>query len=86
MRDTMFWNNFVTAGRWNQPTTNPFSRWVFREAAAGMPSPSGAEYRLHAAECLELAERASEPDDKARLIEMAQKFLELANRLEQREP
>jgi hypothetical protein len=48
--------------------------------------PSAAEYRLHAAECLELAERVSDPDDKARLIEMAQGFVELADKLERREP
>ena len=50
-----------------------------------MPQLSAAEYRLHAAECLELAERVSDSDDKARLVEMAQGFLELANRLESRE-
>jgi hypothetical protein len=46
--------------------------------------PSAAEYRLHAAECLELAERLSDPDDKARLLNMAQAFFELANKFEQR--
>jgi len=46
--------------------------------------PSAAEYRLHAAECLELAERVSDPDDKARLLNMAQAFFELANKLEKR--
>ena len=45
-------------------------------------SSSAAEYRLHAAECLELAERVADPVDKARLITMAQDFFELANKLE----
>jgi hypothetical protein len=45
-------------------------------------SSSAAEYRLHAAECLELAERVADPADKARLIKMAQDFFELANKLE----
>ncbi len=51
-----------------------------------MPLPLAAEYRLHAAECLALAERVSDPNDKARLIEIAQKFFELATKLEQHEP
>jgi hypothetical protein len=46
---------------------------------------SAAEYRLHTAECLELAERVADPADKARLIKMAQDFFELANRLERAE-
>jgi hypothetical protein len=50
-----------------------------------MPA-SPTEYRRHAAECLELAERISEPTDKARLITMAQSFLELAHKLEFLEP
>jgi hypothetical protein len=48
-------------------------------------SSSAAEYRLHAAECLELAERVTGPADKARLIRMAQDFFELANKLERAE-
>jgi hypothetical protein len=50
-----------------------------------MPA-SPAEYRRHAAECLELAERISDPTDKARLITMAQSFLELAHKFELLEP
>jgi hypothetical protein len=45
-------------------------------------SSYAAEYRLHAAECLELAERVADPADKARLIKMAQDFFELANKVE----
>jgi hypothetical protein len=48
-------------------------------------SPFAAEYRLHAAECLELAERVADPADRARLIKMAQDFFELANKLERAE-
>ncbi len=50
-----------------------------------MSSLLAAEYRLHAVECLELAECVSDIEDKARLVEIAQKFFELANKLEQRE-
>ena len=49
-----------------------------------MPS-FAAKYRLHAAECLELA-RISDPGDKARLVKIAQAFFELANKLERLEP
>ena len=38
------------------------------------------KYRQLAAECLGLADRATHPNDKARLLEMAQAFLELAER------
>ena len=40
------------------------------------------EYRGHAAECVALAERLSDPADRARLIDMAQSFLDLADRQE----
>jgi len=48
-------------------------------------SSSAAEYRLHAAECLELAERVADHADKARLIKMAQDFFDLANKFERSE-
>jgi hypothetical protein len=36
------------------------------------------DYRRYAAECLALAQRADDPRDRARLLEMAQAFNELA--------
>ena len=36
--------------------------------------------RRYAAECMALAERMKEPADKARLVKMAQDFVELAER------
>ena len=44
------------------------------------------EYRQHAAECLALAERVTNPNDKARLVQMAQAFLELADRRDVLDP
>jgi len=41
-----------------------------------------AEYRRQAAACLEVAERMSLRDDRARMLEMAQHWLELAQRAE----
>jgi len=46
--------------------------------------PSVAEYRRCAARSLKVAEAFSDPMEKARLLLMAQTFLELADRLEQR--
>jgi len=46
---------------------------------------SSYEFRRYSANCLAFAEKISNPDDKARLIEMAQEFLELAIRQEQRD-
>jgi hypothetical protein len=36
---------------------------------------SGAEYRQYAVDYVALVERASDPDEKARLVSMAQAFL-----------
>jgi hypothetical protein len=36
------------------------------------------EYRRYAAECLALAQRAENPHDRAKLLEMAQAFNQLA--------
>ena len=46
---------------------------------------SSYEFRRYSANCLAFAEKVSNPDDKARLIEMAQEFLELAMKQEQRD-
>jgi hypothetical protein len=44
------------------------------------------EYRQYAAECLGLADRAPNSNDKARLVQMAQAFLELADRRDVLDP
>ena len=41
---------------------------------------SAEDYRRYAAECVALAQRLPDPNDKARLLEMAQAFLDMANR------
>jgi hypothetical protein len=45
-----------------------------------MAAPS--ECRAFAARCVALAQNISDPDDKARLIEMAQAWREFADKLE----
>jgi hypothetical protein len=46
---------------------------------------SSYDYRRYSGNCLAFAENVSNLDDKARLIEMAQEFLELAMKQEQRD-
>jgi len=41
---------------------------------------SAKDYRRYAAECMALAERMSDPSDKSRLVQMAQAFMELAEK------
>ena len=48
------------------------------------PPSRAAEYRRLAANCLEVAERMSLWEDRARIMEMAQRWLDLA-RKEERE-
>jgi hypothetical protein len=42
------------------------------------------EYRRHAAECLSLARIAESADDRSRLLQMAEAWRELAERLERK--
>jgi hypothetical protein len=44
------------------------------------------EYRQYAAECMALADRLTNPNDKARLVQMAQAFLDLADRRDVLDP
>jgi hypothetical protein len=46
---------------------------------------SSCDFRRYSANCLAFAENVSNPDDKARLIEMTQEFLELAIKQEQKD-
>jgi len=49
-------------------------------------STTADEYREYAAECMALAARLADPADKSRLIQMAQAFLELADRRNKLDP
>jgi hypothetical protein len=59
--------------------TLPFGIW---EAIA---LSTADEYRRYA-ECMALAERVTDPADKARLVQMAQAFMELADRRHKLDP
>jgi len=43
--------------------------------------PIAADYRPYAAQCLALAQQVNDPDARARLIEMAQAWRELADKV-----
>ena len=50
-----------------------------------MPPFSAIDYRRYAAECVRLAQRIEDPDDKARMLDMAETFRELADKYEARQ-
>jgi hypothetical protein len=45
-----------------------------------LPFFYAVDYRRYAAECVRLAQQVAEPDDKARLLDMAETFRELADK------
>ena len=45
-----------------------------------MPFFSAVDYRRYAAECVRLAQQVADPDDKARPLDMAETFRELADK------
>jgi hypothetical protein len=45
-----------------------------------VPPFSSVDYRRYAAECVRLAQRIEDPLDKARLLDMAETFRELAEK------
>ena len=47
-----------------------------------MENDKAARYRKTAAECIDMAERISVLNDRARLLEMAQRWLDLAHQAE----
>ncbi|HET7803989.1 MAG TPA: hypothetical protein VFL53_07095 [Pseudolabrys sp.] len=47
-----------------------------------MPLFSAVDYRRYAAECVRLAQQVADPDDKARLLDMAETLRQLADRNE----
>jgi len=45
-----------------------------------LPFFSAVDYRRYAAECVRLAQQVADPDDKARLLDMAETLRELAGK------
>jgi hypothetical protein len=45
-----------------------------------LPLFSAVDYRRYAAECVRLAQQVADPADKARLLDMAETFRELAEK------
>jgi hypothetical protein len=58
---------------------------VTLRAEKGQVPTRADEYRRKAAQCLELAQRVEEASSKAVLLEMAQSWLELADRVHREE-
>jgi hypothetical protein len=52
----------------------------------GLSPFSAVDYRRYALECVRLAQQVSDPDDKARLLDMAEMFRELADKHEANPP
>ena len=55
-------------------------------AVAEIVMGSAEEYREHARDCIRLAQSAASPTDRARLIEMAERWVRLAERFERSKP
>ena len=53
-----------------------------RQVRLGCEVLSAEQYRSYAAECLRLAQQATNAEDRARLLGMAQAWRELADKLE----
>ena len=79
--ETLFWNNVVKP---HSGTHLRFPNYNCGEEG-NFCMASSYDLRRYSANCLAFAEKVSNPDDKARLIEMAQEFLELAMKQEQRD-
>jgi len=63
-----------------EPTCAPVVDVLAVELGKGMHRV--AEYRHYAAECLRVAHQSNDPNDKSLLLEMAQRWRELADRVE----
>jgi len=50
-----------------------------------VPLFSAVDYRRYAAECVRLAQQVADPDDKARLLDMAETFRELAEKTDDKQ-
>ena len=64
---------------------DPVSTLPLRVGEHWVPLFSAVDYRRYAAECVRLAQQVADPDDKARLIDMAKTFRELAEKNDDRQ-
>jgi len=69
-------------------TTERKSVWIVLDSPQGslLGMPSREEYLRYAKECIEVAQKSADPDTRMRLLEMAQAWRVLAQRLEEPEP
>ena len=84
---TLFFNNIVREiCRESSILVGTFDRGPASTACREdhLPPFSAVDYHRYAAECVRLARQVSDPNDKARLLDMAETFRELAERHEAR--
>jgi hypothetical protein len=67
----------MTRNQWTQTRLLPLS-----VGEDWLPFFSAVDYRRYAAECVRLAQQVADSDDKARLLDMAETFRELADKNE----
>jgi hypothetical protein len=67
------------SGAWNQLLADALVQSALR---LGIQMSRAEEHRRHAAECLRVAQRVSDPNDKALLIQMAERWRELAEKVQ----
>src|SRR5262245_46957822 len=81
---TLFFNNFVM--RKDAEPMDPCLTFTTACREGWLPYFSAVDYRRYAAECVRLAQQVVDPDDKARLLDMAETFRELADKNNIRHP
>ena len=79
---TLFWNNFVSGTH----GTSYFAKIYWADVGGTRPMSTADDYRRYAADCMALAGRLTDPADKSRLAQMAQAFLDLAEKREKLDP
>ena len=76
---TLFFNNFVM-GNCGEPLDPDATFTSACRGGSWLPFFSAVDYRRYAAECVRLAQQVADPDDKVRLLDMAETFRELADK------
>jgi hypothetical protein len=69
-------------------TTERKPIWLVLDSPQGslLGMPSREEYLRYAEECIEVARKSADPDTRMRLLEMAQAWRALAQKVEESEP
>ena len=73
--------------RRDSPRLEPFVTFIVDliDSELGRRNSTADEYRRYAAECVRVAQTTSNPNDKQLMLEMVQKWCELAEKVERKE-